>query len=105
MRADGTTTHTIYLSPEAVAGLEEWAKLMGRQKNADDMIGVSALFATDKLLLEPGKRELIKTFSDPKAKPLDRLVALVSAVGVQAMQDTIGQEISMTSKQASRRGR
>lgn len=105
LRADGTTTHTINLSPEVAQGLEEWAKLMERQKSPDDMIGVSALFATDKLLLEPGKRELLKAFSDPKAKPLDRFVALVSAIGVQAMQNAINQEIGAQGQQTSRRRR
>lgn len=92
LKAQGATSHVVNLSPEVMHGLEEWARLIDQQKTVDDMVEVTVGIGIHKLL-EPGKQELLAAFADPNNKPVGRLLALLGALGAQAMQDQINREI------------
>lgn len=92
LRAEGTVSQVVNLSPEMLEGLEQWAKLVDQQKNVEDMIEVTVGFGINRLM-EPGKQELLAAFADPNNKPVGRLLALLGAMGVQAVQNEIEKEI------------
>lgn len=94
LKAQGTTSHTIKLSPEVI---EEWARLIDQQRTVEGMIEATVGFGFNKLL-EPGKQEMLAAFADPNNKPIGRFLALVGAMGVQAVQNQINEEIKATAK-------
>lgn len=92
MKAHGLTNHTVSLSPEVVHGLEQWAELINQQKSVEDMIEATVGFGINRML-EPGKQEMLAAFADPNNKPVGRLLALLGAMGVQAVQNEIEKEM------------
>lgn len=93
LRVEGTVSQTVNLTPEMLEGLEEWARLMNQQKSTEEMIEATVGFGVNKML-EPGKQEMLAAFADPNTKPVGRLLALLGAMGVQALQTQIENEIN-----------
>lgn len=94
LRAQGAKSQTITLTPEMMRGLEEWAALIDQQKTVEEMVEVT-LGISLVHLMEPGKKELMEAFVDPQNKPAGRILALLGAVGLQAMQNQINRELGV----------